>query len=127
MGAAMTWSEPSRDVALPRERALALLAGGEPLHCVWSGRRLQPETLDIDHCLPWAAWPCGDLWNLLPAHRRVNQQLKRDRLPSTAALWQARDGMLAWWQAAYLAAGNAALPRRFAEEARASLPAMDGG
>jgi tripartite-type tricarboxylate transporter receptor subunit TctC len=34
--------------------------------------------LDIDHCLPWSAWPCGDLWNLLPASPRVNQHLKRD-------------------------------------------------
>src|ERR1700709_2239665 len=81
MGAAMTWSEPSRDVALPRERALAMLNGGEPLHCVWSGRPVQGTTLDIDHCLPWSAWPCGDLWNLLPAHRQVNQHEKRDRLP----------------------------------------------
>ncbi len=96
LGVAMTWSEPSREVAPARERALALLGAGEALHCVWSGRRLEVATLDIDHCLPWSAWPCGDLWNLLPAHRRVNQHHKRDRL------------------------------RRFAEEARSSLPGLDG-
>lgn len=27
---------------------------------------------DIDHCFPWRAWPCDDLWNLLPTHRAVN-------------------------------------------------------
>jgi hypothetical protein len=74
--------------------------------------------------LPWAAWPCSDLWNLLPAHRQVNQNLKRDRLPSAAALQRARDGMLAWWQEAYLSTGNSALSRRFGDEVRASLPAI---
>lgn len=55
----------------------------------------------------------------------MNQHLKRDRLPSAAALHRAHDGALAKWGVAYLAAGNAALPRRSADEARASLPAMD--
>lgn len=41
----------------------------------------QHATLDIDHALPWAAWPCSDRWNLLPAHRRVNQHQKHDLLP----------------------------------------------
>ncbi len=50
---------------------------------------------------------------------------RRDRLPSAAALHRARNGVLAWWGVAYLAAGNAALPRRFVDEARASLPAMN--
>ena len=79
MAAAMTWAEPARDVALPRERALALLGHGEALHCVWSGRKLTAGALDIDHCLPWSAWPCGDLWNLLPAHPEVNRHQKRER------------------------------------------------
>jgi hypothetical protein len=67
LGAAMTWSEPARDTALSRELAVAALRAGEQLRCVWSGRPLKEATLDIDHCLPWTAWPCGDLWNLLPA------------------------------------------------------------
>jgi len=121
----MTWADPVRDVSLPRTIALRALGDGRPVHCVWTGRLLDPATLDIDHCLPWAAWPCSDLWNLLPAHRRVNQHLKRDRLPSAAALQQAHDGVLDWWRAAYLAPGNVALPRRFSDEARASLPAVE--
>jgi hypothetical protein len=121
---AMTWADPARDVSVPREIALRTLAGGGSVSCVWTGQRLQPATLDIDHCMPWSAWPCGDLWNLLPAHRRVNQHLKRDRLPSATVLRQARDCLLAWWQSAYLSADNPTLPQRFAEEARASLPAL---
>ena len=122
LGAAMTWSEPSREVALPRERALLFLAGGEPLHCVWSGRRLESATLDIDHCFPWSAWPCGDLWNLMPAHRQVNQRQKRDRLPGADLIRAAADPIQAWWGRAYL--DGSVLQRRFADEARASLPGL---
>ena len=122
--AAMTWAEPSRDVALPRSLALRLLERGDVLHCVWSGKRLAPATLDIDHCLPWSAWPCGDLWNLLPAHRTVNQRAKRDRLPAETLLQAARLPILRWCEAAY--ARGELLPQRFAEEARASLPGLAG-
>ena len=74
ISAAMTWSDPDRDVALPRARALALLKESQALHCVWGGKRLSADSLDVDHCLPWSAWPCGDLWNLVPADRRVTRR-----------------------------------------------------
>jgi hypothetical protein len=125
MGAAMTWSDPARDVSRPRELALGIMAAGGSLHCIWSGRRLEPATLDIDHCFPWTTWPCGDLWNLLPAHRQVNQHQKRDRLPSEVALRRSRDAILGWWSAGYLTEIDPVLSLRFGEEARASLPALD--
>ncbi len=90
------------------------------LHCVWSRKRLDRKTLDVDHCLPWSAWPCGDLWNLLPTHRMVNQHAKRDRLPAETLLQTAREPIVEWWEAAY--PKGEILPRRFTEEARASLP-----
>jgi hypothetical protein len=40
IGAAMTWSDPVRDVSRPREIALRLIDSGHEVHCVWSGRRL---------------------------------------------------------------------------------------
>jgi hypothetical protein len=124
IAAAMTWADPNRDVSDPRQRALRLIEAGRPMHCVWSGQRLDARALDIDHCLPWSAWPCSDLWNLLPAHRRVNQQLKRDRLPSDEVLRRAQEPILEWWDAAYLAPKEPLLPRRFVAEACASLPAL---
>ena len=124
IAAAMTWLDSARDVALPRARALRLLEQGQALHCVWSGKRLYSETLDVDHCLPWVAWPCGDLWNLVPADRRVNQQGKRDRLPSASALDAAASAIANWWSAAYLRSHDSALPARFVLEARASLPGL---
>ena len=73
MVAPMTLADPDGDVALPRAQALSLLEEGHAVHCVWSGKRLTAERLDVDHCLSWFAWPCGDLWNLLPANWRVSQ------------------------------------------------------
>jgi SAM-dependent methyltransferase len=122
--AAMIWSEPARDVALPRDLALRQLAKAEPVYCVWSGRRLDASSLDIDHCFPWSVWACGDLWNLLPAHRTVNQHQKRDRLPSDDVLRMAREPIQSWWQSAYLSATSGLLSRRFADEACASLPGL---
>jgi len=121
--AALAWAEPTRDVRVAREAALGKLAAGERLSCVWSGRPLSPDTLDVDHCLPWSAWPCGDLWNLLPAHRSVNRKQKRDLLPSGAALGRAREAIVGWWDGAWRA--DAALGPRFGREVGAALP-VDG-
>ncbi len=73
-----------------------MLERGETLHCVWSGKRLELGVLDIDHCFPWNAWPYGDLWNLMLAHRRVNQHEKKGKLPSATALLAARSSVLEW-------------------------------
>ena len=123
LSAAMTWSDPTRDVRLARERAEQLLAARR-LHCVWSGKRLSAASLDVDHCFPWAIWPCGDLWNLMPAHRTVNQREKRDRLPADRLLRAAQDRILGWWHAAYRADPDHPLAERFMLEAAVSLPGI---
>lgn len=124
LAAALTFSDPNRDVSLPRQIAVSLLERGSLLHCVWSGRRLDLGVLDIDHCLPWAAWPCGDLWNLMPSHRRVNQHHKRGKLPSDSKLLGARDAVLEWWNRAYLSGEADGLATRFSMEAGSSLPGL---
>ncbi len=124
IAAAMTWSEPSRDVRIAREQAVSLIDFGK-LHCVWSGRTLSADTLDIDHCFPWAAWPCDDLWNLLPAHRNVNQNQKRNKLPGVQLLRSAQNRIQKWWERGYLKAGNQVLPERFMAEAKATLPVIE--
>ena len=123
IAASMTWDEPTRDVGLARKRALNMLADGR-LYCVWSGRNLDRRSLDIDHCFPWRAWTCGDLWNLMPAHRAVNQREKRARLPTDRLLQSARDRVLNWWEAAYVK-DQPIVSERFWLEAMSSLPAMD--
>jgi SAM-dependent methyltransferase len=121
---ALRWTEPERDTAFVRRLAEARFAAGAPVECVWTGQRLRPGTLDIDHCLPWSAWACNDLWNLLPASRAVNQA-KSGLIVAAPALEAARPRILAWWEEAYLGA-SPALRLRFAEEARTTLPLDQG-
>lgn len=121
--AAMNWADWDRDVGDARRQAERLLAAGD-LACVWSGARLSPDAFDIDHCFPWAVWPCGDLWNLMPVDRRINQHEKRDKLPGDRILRSAQDRILAWWNAAYRDRSPAALAERFTLEAGASLPGI---
>ncbi|MBL6457090.1 methyltransferase domain-containing protein [Belnapia sp. T6] len=117
---ALQWVEPVRDTLFVRSLAETRLQQGLPLDCVWSGQRLRPGGFDIDHCLPWSAWPCNDLWNLLPSARSVNQS-KGGLIVAGAALEAARPRILGWWEEAY-ASATPDLRRRFAEEARTTLP-----
>ncbi len=119
----LVWQEPARDTGLARAVAQRVWQAGSPIVCVWSGTRLTRANLDIDPTLPWSAWPCGDLWNLAPSLRDLNQHKKRDRLPTAVALAHAREPMIKWWEQAWEA--DPALARRFASEARAALP-LDG-
>ena len=121
--ARMVWSEPSRDTALARMVAGRMAAAGRPVVCVWSGAKIGADALDIDHALPWSAWPCNDLWNLMPASRRINQHQKRDRLPSAAVLAKAGGAIIDWWSESWNA--DPALANRFASETKAALP-IDG-
>ena len=124
VAAAMTWSDPDRDVSHARELALAMADADPPLRCVWTGERLDAGNLDVDHFLPWSAWPWGYLWNLMPAHRKVNQRLKREKLPSAPTLRDAGPAIRGWWSSASVEP-NGALRSRFAEEAAASLPTLE--
>lgn len=119
--AAMAWSDPERDVQVSRDQAVRLLQD-QQLHCVWSGRRLRQKSWDIDHCLPWSVWSCGDLWNLMPAHPDVNRNKKRNLLPSESLMDQAHDRILDWWDRAYFQGGL--LQEKFLVEATSSLPGV---
>lgn len=119
---AFVWSEPQRDVAIARQRFSELQEQGFNLRCVWTDKRLRPDNLHIDHCFPWSAWPCDDLWNLLPSHKEANIK-KGSRLPSAYTLERAKERIQQWWDAAYQQ--DDGLPIRFRREAAASLPGID--
>ena len=124
LAAAMTWSDPDRDVSDARHEAERLLAT-RGLTCVWSGEHLSSaDGFDIDHCFPWAVWPCDDLWNLMPVHRPINQHEKRGLLPGDRILRAAQDRILTWWNSAYRDRSRPALAERFTLEAAASLPGI---
>jgi hypothetical protein len=119
---ALRWISPERDTATVRRIASRLIETGRPIHCVWSGARLTDfRSIEIDHCFPYSAWPCDDLWNLLPASRQANGG-KSDRLVSDSALSRAGELIQNWWLTAYRDLENLALSRQFGEEARATLP-----
>ena len=122
---ALNWLEADHNTREVRDRVGQLQAGGSPLYCVWTGSRLKSQ-FDVDHCFPFAAWPCNDLWNLMPSRQQTNRQ-KGDRLPAPQALEQARPRIQEWWELAYLR--NPSVEERFSEESRSALPmaVSDGG
>lgn len=118
---ALAWLDPQRGTAEVRRLTAAMFDAGQPVYCVWTGRKLRQERLDIDHCLPFSAWPNADLWNLMPADARVNRHQKVDRLISAELLDRSADQISSWWERAYLQREDL-LARRFGREAAASLP-----
>ena len=118
----LEWLAPEHDTDIARRRAEVLRADGF-LRCVWTGKRLTRK-YEIDHCFPFTAWPCNDLWNLLPSSRQTNQK-KSDRLPSPDALDSAKPRVLEWWDSAYQR--DLGLKETFEDEARSALPATGSG
>jgi SAM-dependent methyltransferase len=122
--AMLEWREPARTTSIARLAAERMKGEGASLQCVWSGRILSSSRYDIDHCLPWTVWPCGDLWNLAPCDMKINQHEKRDRLPSAAILAESRQRIIDWWDRAYLS--DAGLGPKFMREVFAALPVERG-
>jgi len=117
----LAWADPERDTSFARAAVERLRTQGKSVYCVWSGQRLRDD-YDIDHCFPFAAWPCGDAWNLMPASKRINNE-KSNRLVTQTALERASDRITAWWEEAFLAAGTDSR-HRFFLEAEQTLPML---
>ena len=117
----LAWVDPARDTIFARAAVDRIRAAGQPVYCVWSGARLRDE-YDVDHCFPFAAWPCGDAWNLMPAARPINIQ-KSNRLVTQAALERASDTISEWWSEAFLSQGDGTR-RQFFLEASQTLPIL---
>lgn len=83
--------------------------------CVWTGRRITPASMEIDHVIPFSLWRNNDLWNLLPAAKAVNAE-KSDRIPATGLLRRRRGAIVECWEAA-----RTAFPSRFEREASAQV------
>ncbi len=119
---ALRWADPQRDTIEVRKIASKLLEKYGKIFCVWTGKSITHESeLDIDHCFPFVAWPCGDLWNLVPATKRVNNH-KRDKLISSEVLARSASSIGDWWDRAYRGGGEAPQALRFQEEALSTLP-----
>jgi len=118
----LAWADPERDTTFARAAADRLRTQGKAIYCVWSGQRLKDD-YDIDHCFPFAAWPCGDAWNLMPASKRINNE-KSNRLVTQTALERASERITGWWEEAFLSTGTDA-HHRFFLEAGQTLPMLE--
>ena len=67
------------------------------LTCVWTRNPLSPQRFDVDHVIPFALWHNNDLWNLVPADARANNE-KRDRLVTRDLLAASRDRIIDCWK-----------------------------
>lgn len=117
---AFVWLDPKRTTFEVRKLA-DRLAESSQLFCVWSGKRLRADLYDIDHNIPWSAWSCNDLWNLLPTDRAINQKSKRDALPSAERLVGASDAIQDWWSRG-IRSFSTELEKQFFLEASGALP-----
>ena len=113
----LEWQDAQRTTLLARQR-VDQIRKEKPVHCVWSRVPLSIK-YDIDHCLPFSRWPNSDLWNLVPTRVSINSN-KRDRIPSDARFFEAKNSMIEWW----LDAWREEHRRRFFSEARLSLPGL---
>ena len=113
----LSWPNIEHSTREVRNLATRLRESGEPLYCVWSGKRLG-DGYDIDHCFPFKHWPNNHLWNLLPTTPQLNAK-KSDRLPSARQVEKAAKRIEDWWHRAYQ---QTDYETRFCEEARAALP-----
>lgn len=118
---AMRWHRPLRDAHQAHERVNYVMAN-QPVHCVWTGKRLGETDFDVDHCIPWAAWPCGDLWNFLPVHSSMKQDRRCRRLPASATLEKCSERILEWWDHAWHDGTETWV--QFVIEAKSSLPML---
>ena len=75
-----------RDVKLAKDFYHDILVK-KSLECVWSGKKLNEGSINIDHAFPFVALRNNDLWNLLPAHHTINNK-KRDAVPTVDMLKQ---------------------------------------
>jgi SAM-dependent methyltransferase len=66
------------------------------INCTWSRKPLK-ERLDVDHIIPFVLWRSNDLWNLVPASPKANNQ-KRDKLVARDFLFRRRDDIIHHWE-----------------------------
>ena len=76
-----------RPLSWERNQVDILLHENHRFTCPWTHKIISsPAHYDLDHLLPLAVYPVNELWNLLPVDREFNQQVKRDKVPSTQRL-----------------------------------------
>ncbi len=103
--------ESDRDVSAVRTYYKTLPS----LECVWSGKALSTSRFDVDHVIPFCLWHNNDLWNLLPADRRINAD-KKDKIITVKTLRASQERIIHYWHLV-----RQMFPERFISELGNSL------
>ncbi|RTE85866.1 MULTISPECIES: class I SAM-dependent methyltransferase [Gammaproteobacteria] len=96
---ALNWENPERNTGRIRQRVAQLLSDTS-VQCCWSGKDLARVQYAIDHAFPFARWPNNDLWNLLPAQAKLNNE-KSDKLPTRQRMKESQKYIVSWWDSAW--------------------------
>lgn len=83
----------ARDTAFIRKK----FKSKEKLKCIWTGKSYSLNQIDIDHIIPYSIWGNNDLWNLLPANKKVNQQQKKAKIPNPELLEKCKENIFEYW------------------------------
>lgn len=93
---------------------------GNNKECVWSGEELKDKNYDVDHVLPFSVWFNNNLWNMLPADRDINQNKKRDKIPTRKLIEKRADIIIEYWKDY-----QQAMPLLFKSQLEVSLIGVD--
>jgi len=83
------------DVRESKKLFQSLLREKGETECVWTGAKT--EKIQVDHIIPFAVWKNNDLWNLLPAVPKINNN-KRDKIPTPRLIESQKDVILHYWE-----------------------------
>lgn len=90
-----------RNIAESKKLYKEILKKEGIIRCVWTGKKIGSLTeTNIDHLIPFSVWKNNDLWNLLPATPKVNNQ-KRDKIPSPDIIERQKNLILDYWEIIY--------------------------
>ncbi|MBS7565535.1 hypothetical protein KHS38_14070 [Mucilaginibacter sp. Bleaf8] len=103
----------AREIAASKTFYKELLQSEGTVYCVWSGNKI--SQYDIDHIIPFSIWKNNDLWNLLPAQAKLNNQ-KRDKIPAESLIDKRKDLITYYWHLLHKAK-----EKRFQKELRIAL------
>ncbi|SMN10897.1 hypothetical protein SPBRAN_1072 [uncultured Candidatus Thioglobus sp.] len=74
--------KPSERLSLQKQtKYWQTVLNAQPFNCIYSGNKITPSNLSLDHFLPWSFIGHDQLWNLIPTSTNINAS-KSDNIPS---------------------------------------------
>ena len=83
-----------RDAEDTKKLYKSVISKHKEINCVWTGCGI--KKLNVDHVIPFSIWKNNDLWNLLPAEEKINNN-KSDKIPSKNLIESRKDSIFSYW------------------------------